>query len=217
MVDATGTPDCGVPTWANGCRKVTVNPAVNYGTLTSADETICYNGDPSNITLSTAPSGGAGTFNYQWYYQDGLPTCPSGTSTTGWTSITGAISNSYDPPTGLTGSRTYALMVDATGTPDCGVPTWANGCRKVTVNPLPVLTAGSAVCVGSTMNLTPSTGGTWVSNNPSVAIVTNSGVVTGVAAGNATFTFTDTITTCKATTSVVVVNPLPTTSAIYHR
>ena len=135
---------------ANGCTgparsfKVTVNPNVVFGTLTSSDETICYNGDPANITFSTAPTGGAGTFSYQWYYQDGLASsCPSGSSTTGWTQIVGATGSSYDPPTGLLGSRTYAVFVDATGTPDCGVGTWASGCRKVTVNPLPFFTVCS--------------------------------------------------------------------------
>jgi hypothetical protein len=104
--------------------------------LTSGDQTFCAgSNDPSNITFSTAPSGGAGTYSYQWYYQDGLPACPSGTSTAGWTLIGGATSNSYDPPSGLTNSRTYAVLVDPTGTPDCGVATWANNCRKITVLP----------------------------------------------------------------------------------
>jgi hypothetical protein len=61
--------------------EITVNAAVNFGTVSSGDETVCNGGDPANITLSTAPSGGAGTFTYQWYYQDGLVGCPTGTST----------------------------------------------------------------------------------------------------------------------------------------
>jgi hypothetical protein len=134
QVDPTGSPDCGVATWANSCRKVTVLNVVNYGTVTSGDQTFCAgSNDPSNITLSSAPSGGAGTFTYQWYYQDGIQTCPSGTNTAGWTLIGGATANSYDPPAGLTASRTYAVQVDATGTPDCGVATWSTNCRKITI------------------------------------------------------------------------------------
>jgi hypothetical protein len=99
-------------------RLVTVLNAVNFGTLTSGDQTFCAgSNDPNNITFTTNPSGGAGTFTYQWYYQDGLPACPSGTSTAGWTLIGGATSNSYDPPAGLIASRTYAVQVDPTGTP----------------------------------------------------------------------------------------------------
>ena len=142
--------DCNTTT----CASVTVivNPAVVYGTITSGDESICYNGDPSDITFTPAPSGGAGTFNYQWYYKDGINTCPTGTTVTGWTVIAGATASSYNPPSGLLTSRTYAVTVDPSGSPDCGVATWANSCRKVTVNPLPTpsITGASPVCAGST-------------------------------------------------------------------
>ena len=109
---------------------------VNYGTVANGNQTICNGGDPSNITFSVAPSGGAvgGSFNYQWYYKNGVgDPCPTGTNVSGWTLIGGATGSSYDPPSGLTTSRTYAVTVDPTGTPDCGPATWANGCRKVTV------------------------------------------------------------------------------------
>ncbi|MEP7164077.1 MAG: CHRD domain-containing protein [Ferruginibacter sp.] len=64
-------------------------------------------------------------------------------------------------------------------------------------------------CTGtnSSTTLSPSSGGTWVSNNPAVATVTNAGVVNAVSAGTATFTFTNTTTTCSATSSTVTVNP----------
>jgi predicted outer membrane repeat protein len=119
---------------------------VDFGTVASGNQTICNGGDPSNITFSTAPSGGAagGSFNYQWYYKDGVADpCPTGTSTSGWTLISGATGNSYDPPSGLTTSRTYAVTVDPTGTPDCGVATWANSCRKVTVGTAVVATCSN--------------------------------------------------------------------------
>src|SRR6185369_17729863 len=79
LVDATGSPDCGVATWANGCRKITVLSAINSGTLTSGDESFCTgSNDPSNITFSVLPSGGSGTYTYQWYFQNGIAACPSG-------------------------------------------------------------------------------------------------------------------------------------------
>jgi hypothetical protein len=174
QVDPMGSPDCGVATWASGCRKVTIFSAINFGTVASADETICNGGDPSNIVFSAAPSGGAGTFMYQWYYQDGLVTCPSGTSTAGWTLIVGATSNTYDPPTGLTTTRTYSVRVDPTGSPDCGVATWANSCRKVTV--LSVLNLGTLTSGDETFC---STGG-----NP--AIITFS---TPPSGGTGTYTY----------------------------
>ncbi|MEO6251878.1 MAG: T9SS type A sorting domain-containing protein [Ferruginibacter sp.] len=119
---------------------------VNSGTVATGDQTICNGGDPSNITFSVSPSGGAvgGSFNYQWYYKDGVEEqCPSGTNTSGWTLISGATGNSYDPPSGLTTSRTYAVTVDPTGTPDCGIATWANNCRRVTVGSAIVATCSN--------------------------------------------------------------------------
>ena len=139
---------------ASATASVTVNAAVNYGTITSGDETICTGGDPANIIFSTLPSGGAETFNYQWYFKDGINACPTGTDVTGWTLISGATANSYDPPPGLLASRTYAVMVDPTGSPDCGVATWASSCRKVTVNAVSGGTIGSdqSICTGGDPN-----------------------------------------------------------------
>jgi uncharacterized repeat protein (TIGR01451 family) len=135
QVNPTGTPDCGVATWASGCRQITVLPLVTYGTVASGDQTFCGSGDPANITFSPAPSGGTGTFSYLWYYQDGIVACPSGTDVSGWTS-TGVTTQNYDPPAGLTNTRTYAVFVDPGGTPDCGDAMWAANCRQITIEPL---------------------------------------------------------------------------------
>ncbi|MBK8923807.1 MAG: hypothetical protein IPM81_20355 [Saprospirales bacterium] len=159
FVTPGGTPTCGTGAWANSCRKVTVLPTLDYGTITSADETICTGGDPSDVAFSTAPSG-SGSFSYQWYYQNGIVTCPTGASTIGWTAIGGATSSSYNPPSGLTGSRTYAVIVSPGGTPDCGTSAWAANCRKVTVVADPSAPTATkspnvaAVCVGQTLTLT---------------------------------------------------------------
>lgn len=199
QVDPTGTQDCGVATWATGCRKITVRPELNFGTLAAGNEAVCFGGDPANITMSAAASGGSGTFTYQWYYKDGLETCPTGTSTTGWNLISGATSSSYNPPAGLNVSRTYALQVNPTGTPDCAGATWANGCRQVTVNPLPGagnISGSNTVCITSQITLIPNATGTapftytWASSSSGVVTVTNAGVVTGVVTGSRQITYT---------------------------
>ena len=82
--------------------------------------------------------------------------------------------------------------------------------RELIVNPLPVLAGPSEVCMLQTINWTPNSGGTWESNNPAVATITNAGVITGVSTGLATFTFTETATGCVSTTPDVTVHPLPT-------
>jgi uncharacterized protein YjdB len=78
----------------------------------------------------------------------------------------------------------------------------------VTVDPMPVAIAGiHAVCQGGTSTLTDATaGGTWISSDPSVAIVgPTSGVVSGAAAtGTATITYKTPLAGCAATTSFTV-------------
>lgn len=80
----------------------------------------------------------------------------------------------------------------------------------VTVNALPAAIAGTAtLCQGATVTLTSGTGGIWSSSNTAVATVpTNPGSVTGISAGTATISYTNSITGCAAT-RIVTVNALP--------
>ena len=82
---------------------------------------------------------------------------------------------------------------------------------------LPVLNAiagSNTVNVASTITLTTnsSPAGTWTSSNPSIASVDATGVVTGVAAGSATISYTESsATNCSSITShpITVTTPLP--------
>jgi uncharacterized protein YjdB len=87
----------------------------------------------------------------------------------------------------------------------------STGCEAVlpdalTVLPKPVVevTGTQAICMGGTTNLSPTTGGTWASMNPLVAVVNHSGAVTGISPGTATFRFTLTSTGCTSNVSVPV-------------
>jgi hypothetical protein len=120
--------------WASGVRQIIVLPVVNFGTLAAGNQSFTGNGDPANIAFATSPTGGSGAYSYQWYSQAGIIASPAGTATTGWTLISGATSVSYDPPV-QSASISYAVQVNPTGIPDCGVATWANGVRQITINP----------------------------------------------------------------------------------
>jgi hypothetical protein len=75
---------------------------------------------------------------------------------------------------------------------------------------VPTFTGNAAVCVGATINLTPSaTGGTWTSSAATKATVT-AGAVKGIAAGTATISYTVGTTGCSTTgTKVITVEAKP--------
>lgn len=96
--------------------------------------------------------------------------------------------------------------------------TIGTGCTRtaiLTVNPLPATISGTAVtCVGTTTTLSSSTsGGTWSSSNTSVATVNSStGVVTGVAIGTTTISYS--LSTGCFRSTVVTVNAAPSAGTI---
>jgi hypothetical protein len=92
-----------------------VYPFLN-GTITTSQNLYCAPADPLPITFSVLPSIGS---TFQWYFQNGINLFETGlemeASTNGWTLISGATTMNYDPPAGLTTSRTYACRVSNSG------------------------------------------------------------------------------------------------------
>jgi gliding motility-associated-like protein len=169
---------------------ITAGGGVNVLSVTPAAPTTCVGGAGVALTAS----GGNGT--YTWSPAANL------SATTGAT-VTATPAN----------STTYTVTSGAVGSLNCPLSSTVT----VTVSPRPTVTAPPSVCVGNTITLSPTTGGTWLSNNTAVATVTNAGVVTGVSAGNATFTFTNTTTGCNnTTTSVTVVGNVTPTFAVIN-
>lgn len=74
--------------------------------VVGSDQTICYNTSPAAFTVVTAPSGGDGSFAYQWQSSVG--------STGTWTNISGATSATYDDPNNITQTACYRRMVSNT-------------------------------------------------------------------------------------------------------
>jgi len=185
---------------AGGCSSLTSSAAtVVVNTVTAINtQPQSYTGcafTPTSLTV-----GAVGTnLTYAW--------------SVGTTAITNATSASYslaNPQTSNSGN--YTVVV--TGV--CGTQT--SNIALVTINPLPspgIISGGSnGVCVGATTTLTNNvSGGAWTSNNLSIATVNAAtGVVTGVAAANATIIYSVTNSFgCVSTSSKVVqVKALPT-------
>ena len=91
-----------------------------------------------------------------------------------------------------------------------------NGCFKdtlVTVAALPTLSGTLFACVGATTQLsgsgTAAGSNPWVSSNTSIATVSNTGLVTGVASGSVTINYTNN-NSCTTTSSSLTVSGKPT-------
>lgn len=89
---------------------IVVADQINPGTMDETGQTICSGGDPGQVCFTADPTGGMGSYDWQWYYKDGNNAAPTGTNPAGWTSIPGAsgtlnvINEAFDnAPTAPTG------------------------------------------------------------------------------------------------------------------
>jgi len=110
------------------------------------------------------------------------------------------------------GSATGIVTGLSSGIPNIIFVLTATGCSistPVTVNPLPSGISGTpSVCVGSATTLTDAGGGIWSSSDITKATAGSAtGIITGIAAGNPTVTYT--LPTGCMTTIIATVNPLP--------
>ena len=110
----------------------------------------------------------------------------------------------------VTGLTAGTVNVTYTVTSGCS----ASVTKSLTINDIPAapaaITGTKTVCAGSTTALADATaGGVWSSSSTSVATVSGTGVVTGVAAGNTTISYTvSNGSGCtNITTTTVTVNP----------
>jgi len=118
---------------------ITVLPQFSRGRVDNTGKTICYNTQANTSISFTSLPTGSGGFSYQWYYRQGA-SCPTSSSTSGWTAIgsnSSTLSSSDVNSIGnLTQSVTFACWVSPTGTaPICGTADWAESCFIVTVLP----------------------------------------------------------------------------------
>ena len=121
-----------------------------------------------------------------------------------WTSLPVGFSSAAQNPPAVSPAVTTTYTVTFTES--------SSGCKStdpvtVTVNPLPTITGTLTVCAGSTTQLTgsgtPVAGTAWTTSNGAIATVSNTGLVTGIAAGTATITYTNN-NGCQQTANVTV-------------
>jgi uncharacterized protein YjdB len=182
----TVTSSCGT---ASTTATVTVNGAPSSSGSITGTLSLCTS---ATTTLSNATTGGA------W--------SSSNTSVATVGSSSGIVS-------GVSGGN---ATITYTVTNECGSATTT---AIVTVNATPSvsgITGTLTVCTGATTSLNNATGGgAWTSSLTGVATVSGTGVVSGIAAGNTTISYTVT-NSCgtNAATAIVTVNPTPNAGTI---
>jgi uncharacterized protein YjdB len=175
-----------LPTGCKATKAVTVNPLPTAGTITGA-AAVCIG---STATVTDAATGGI------W-------------STTN----SNAVISGYGLISGLTAGLDTVVYTYINA---CGVATTS---RTVTVNA--VANAGtiaglSSACVGNTVTLSDAAaGGIWSSSNAGVATVGTAGLVSAVAAGSTTISYS--VTNSCGTVSAILpftVNALPNAGSV---
>lgn len=159
---------------------VTVNPILSVSvTISATPGTVVCAGTP--VTFTATPVNGGTAPAYQWQING--------------VNVPGATAAVFTPSS-LTNANQVRVIMTSNASPCLtGSPATSN---TVTMTVNPPVSAGTvsytsnSVCIGGTAtyssNGTP--GGTWSSSNTNVATVSNAGVVTGIAPGTATITYT---------------------------
>ncbi|MDP2334875.1 MAG: hypothetical protein Q8N05_00195 [Bacteroidota bacterium] len=215
IATATGVQTCGVVPTSNVVTITLLSQAI--APAIASAQTICYGATPDPLTMPTLPTGGNGTYTYQWQSSpDGLT----------WTNIGGATGSSY-APSALTATTSYQVITTATGVQTCGVVPTSN-VVTITVNPLPTpaITGIDPICGGNIETYsTPDSGNSFF-------WTVSGGTITGQGAREITVTWNPTLVITSGTVSVeetiaatgckaidsknIVVNPKPTTDTIWH-
>jgi uncharacterized protein YjdB len=172
----------------------TINPNGQWCLYFVDDANSGQTGVFQNFTISFTYGTSLGT--YTWTASPSVPPFPFNGQNPG--SVT---------PTSIT---TYTVTLTLSG---CS----ASDPVTVTVNPLPTISGGNAVCVGQqiTLNGSGTPGATpWASSNPANATVNNSGVVTGVTGGTTVnIIYTDN-NGCQSPPKSITVNARPNAPTI---
>lgn len=158
---------------------ITVNPLITPTiAVTPTAQTIC-SGEQAGFTAAAHNAGTAPA--YQWML--------NGTAT-------GVAGNTYNSKLLQQGDVITCLLTPDADAGCISSPTATSTPVTMTVNPLPVMkatTGNSILCLGATSQLSNSTIaaiGQWKSLSPSIASVTDNGLVSGLTAGTAVIRYT---------------------------
>ena len=183
---------------------ITVYANLTPGSIGSA-QAICYNTVPAGLTQLTAPTGGTGSYTYQWQNSPDNIT---------FNNIAGATAATYNPPA-LTANTYYRRRVTSGS---CGTVNSASILISINPLPAPVISGETGPCFNDTkVYSTPLVAGhtySWTVTNATISGSSTNNTVSvrwNVVPGPGTVRVTETITAtgCSLQTPAynVTVNP----------
>ncbi len=170
----------------------------------------------STLAVSVISSPSAGTISGTSTICAGTTSALASTVTGGtWTTSNATIA-SINSTGVVTGVAAGTVTISYTVSTGCGS---AVATYVVTVNPAPnagIVSGAASLCTAATTTLTASvTGGIWSTSAATIASVNTTGVVTGIAAGTVTISYSVSNSCGTATaTKVVTVSSTPTVAVI---
>ena len=192
--------------WSRGTASVaTISPSGVVTALAGGTTVIKYTIGScfasSTFTVNNNPGVISGT---NTVCEGAITTFSSGTVGGTWSTADATIASiNANSPVGVGGVHAGTTTISYTLGSGCFVT------RGVTVNTTPVAIAGTlASCLGTLTTLSDATaGGSWTSSTPVVATITASGVVSAVASGTSTISYT--LGACRATAVFTSLAPIP--------
>ncbi|NDC42350.1 MAG: hypothetical protein EBZ77_12515, partial [Chitinophagia bacterium] len=188
---------------------------VTSGTATITYSTVTACGSATTtaiVTVNTIPT--AGTVTGAATICAGTTTTFTGTTTGGtWASSNSAVAV-VSSGGAVYGTGSGTALIFHIQSNSCGADTAFASITVAGTTAAPAITCASDICIGaSTTATTGTTGGTWTSSDVSVATISTAGVVTSIAAGTVTISYTIS-GTCGSTTGthVLTIHALPVIS-----
>ncbi len=198
----------------------TLSDASLGGTWTSSNTAVATVGSSTGIVTGVAT--GIATISYTvggtcGYVSKVVTVHPVPAAITGITSVcaggttslacttTGGIWSSSNTSVATVGSTGIVnTIAGGSATISYTLPTGCKSSVVMSVDPPPVITGVSSICVGNTTTFTTSIAGSWTSSNPFFASISSTGVITGLLPGSAIITCTSFSTGCVSNHGISV-------------
>lgn len=162
-----------------GLRQAPV--AISNNNLSLSSSTICSGASPSTISGST-PTGGSGTYTYQWESS-------TTSSSTGFANVASSGTSKDYSPSALSQTTWFRRVVSSTG-----VSNSTSSAIRVLVNETPTLTSPTELFINSTTRLigtlTAAAVNPWTSSNSAIATFVDGSDLKGITEGTTTVTYT---------------------------